>query len=79
MVELDGRLGHEGLGRFRDLRRDNAAAVSGEQTLRYGWFDVHGEQCRVAFQVAAVLSLRGWPGLPSRCQHCRLVPAELLG
>ena len=79
VVELDGRLGHEGLGRFHDLRRDNAAAVMGEQTLRYGWFDVRGEQCQVAFQVGGVLSLRGWAGPVTRCPRCRLVPAELLG
>lgn len=29
-VELDGRLGHEGDGRFRDRRRDNVGTVHGE-------------------------------------------------
>ena len=79
VVELDGRLGHEGQGRFRDMRRDNAAALEGEQTLRYGWSDVHGEQCRVALQVAAVLSRRGWDGLPDRCPRCRAIPLDALG
>ena len=40
IVELDGRLGHEGMGRFRDMRRDNAALVRGQATLRYGYFEI---------------------------------------
>jgi hypothetical protein len=34
VVELDGRLGHEGLGRFRDMWRDNLAALDALLTLR---------------------------------------------
>ena len=60
MVELDGRMGHEGTGRFRDLERDNAAAAAGELTLRYGWHDVADRACVAAFQLAAVLARRGW-------------------
>lgn len=79
VVELDGRLGHEGMGRFRDMRRDNSAAVNGEATLRYGWPDVTGQSCQVAFQVAAVLSRRGWLDLPTRCPRCRLVTDDIVG
>jgi hypothetical protein len=28
LVELDGKLGHQGKGRFRDMRRDNTHACS---------------------------------------------------
>lgn len=73
LVELDGRLGHEGSGRFRDLGRDNVATVDGLATLRYGHHDVHGSPCAVAFQVADVLTTRGWRGDLRRCQRCRRV------
>ena len=72
LVELDGRLGHEGAGRFRDFRRDNGFALRQLSTLRYGWFDVVDRPCQVAFQVGSVLVLRGWSGLPRRCDRCRL-------
>ncbi len=71
LVELDGRLGHEGAGRFRDYRRDNAFALRQLLTLRYGWFDVVDRPCNVAFQVASVMIARGWSGLPQRCDRCR--------
>ncbi len=48
IIELDGHLGHDGLGRFRDFRRDNAALIDGRITLRYGWADVTQESCAVA-------------------------------
>jgi very-short-patch-repair endonuclease len=73
LVELDGRLGHDGLGRFRDMRRDNVATTDGLATLRYGHRDVYGEPCAVAWQVADNLTLRGWTGLLTRCPRCRLV------
>ncbi|TDD72101.1 hypothetical protein E1262_04635 [Jiangella aurantiaca] len=66
-VELDGRLGHDGEGRFRDRRRDNAATVSGAWTLRYGHSEIFGEPCRVAQEQARVLHDRGWAGQPRRC------------
>lgn len=79
VVELDGRMGHEGLGRFRDMRRDNEALLRGEVTLRYGWSDVRGRSCAVAWQVASILIGRGWPGLPCRCSRCAFKPVEELG
>jgi very-short-patch-repair endonuclease len=70
VVELDGRLGHEGMGRFRDMTRDNLATVSGEASLRYGHADVAGEPCLVARQVGEVLVLRGWRGQFRLCGRC---------
>lgn len=70
LVELDGRAGHEGEGRFRDMRRDNAFMVARWLTLRYGWFDVVDRPCEVALQVAEALIECGWSGLPTRCPRC---------
>lgn len=79
VVELDGRLGHEGMGRFRDMRRDNAALVKGQATLRYGYIDVHCRGCEVAAEVATVLAARGWSGPHERCPRCRDVPEFDIG
>lgn len=68
VVELDGRLGHEGAGRFRDMVRDNRTLLAGEVTLRFGSVDVYQQQCLVARQVAAVLQQRGWEGRPTSCR-----------
>lgn len=73
LVELDGRLGHAGEGRFRDFRRDNDFAVRALLTLRYGWHDVAELSCEVAQQVGHVLATRGWDGVPDRCRRCRRV------
>lgn len=70
LVEVDGRLGHEGMGRFRDMDRDNHFVLARVSTLRYGWIDVVDHPCRVAFQVGAVLQHQGWSGEPSRCRRC---------
>jgi very-short-patch-repair endonuclease len=74
LAELDGRPGHEGTGRFRDMTRDNFALLAGEATLRLGWPDVAGDPCGVARLVARVLQQRGWTGEIVRCHRCRLVP-----
>lgn len=70
LVELDGRLGHDAAGRFRDMNRDNRFAMVSWTTLRYGWFDVAERPCDVAMQVGAALIARGWAGLPTRCRRC---------
>ena len=67
VVELDGRAAHPADGAFRDMRRDNVAALAGDTTLRYGWRDVVDDPCGVAMQVSAVLGLGGWTG---RAQPC---------
>ncbi|WP_051425854.1 type IV toxin-antitoxin system AbiEi family antitoxin domain-containing protein [Jiangella gansuensis] len=71
-VELDGRVGHVGEGRFRDRRRDNRATVDGHATLRYGHADVFGDPCGVAAEQARVLRARGWTGAVLACgPDCR--------
>jgi hypothetical protein len=67
VVELDGRLAHLADDPWRDKARDNAAAVGGQQTLRYGWLQVRRDPCQIAAQVAAVLRQRGWAGRPRPC------------
>ena len=79
VVELDGRLGHEGTGRFRDMRRDNLSVVHGFAPLRFGWSDVHADPCTTAAQLAHVLAARGWPGPFERCSRCRNVPNFRIG
>lgn len=71
LVELDGRLGHDDEGRFRDMWRDNQFTVRALLTLRYGWFDVVDRPCAVAAQVGTVLVQRGWSGSLTRCPRCR--------
>lgn len=71
VVELDGRLGHEGTGRFRDMILDNDAALRGQTTLRFGWHDVRGRPCELAGHVAQVLRRAGWTGTPVRCRRCQ--------
>jgi hypothetical protein len=66
-VELDGKASHPAEQRWRDNRRDNAAAADGILTLRYGWADVTERPCETAREVAAVLAQRGWPGPLRRC------------
>jgi hypothetical protein len=71
LVELDGRLFHEGVrARDRDLDRDLDAAASGEDTVRLGWGQVFGRPCVTATRLAAVLRLRGWAGPLLRCRRC---------
>jgi hypothetical protein len=70
VAELDGRAGHEGRGRHRDMRRDNRSTLVGESTLRYGWWDVLERPCLVAAEVAALLRRRGWRGVPHLCPNC---------
>ena len=70
IVELDGRKGHEGAGRFRDMNRDNLHVLAQRWTMRFGWFDVVDHPCLVAWQVAQALVDRGWTGLPVRCHRC---------
>lgn len=67
IVELDGILAHPAHARQEDARRDNANALSGNQTLRYGWVPVAYHACEVALEVATLLALRGWSGTPRPC------------
>jgi len=67
VVELDGQLAHLAEDQWRDKARDNAAAVDGRQSLRYGWTEVRWHPCATALQVAKVLRVRGWDGWPRPC------------
>jgi very-short-patch-repair endonuclease len=78
-VELDGRAAHPEEARFRDMRRDNAAAVDGETVLRYGWPDVTGDPCAGALQVATVLRRNGWTGVPRPCCPGCVIAKSLTG
>jgi hypothetical protein len=67
IVELDGKVGHDGEQVSQDKARDRAAAGTGQQTVRFEWKDVHGAPCKSAAEVAAVLRARGWTGDPRPC------------
>jgi very-short-patch-repair endonuclease len=73
IVELDGRTGHEGSGRVRDMWRDNVASTEGWNTLRYGSYDLARNPCDIARQVAKVLRAHGWTAQLRPCVRCRLV------
>lgn len=70
LVELDGRIGHVEEGMWRDRKRDNAHAVVGWLTLRFGWFEVVHTPCAIAADLAAVLRARGWTGVVRACPSC---------
>ena len=76
LVELDGLLDHEGLGRARDMNRDNLHALVGAITLRFGWLAVADRPCAVAWQVHVALRQRGFSEPFQRCVHCAGVPEE---
>jgi hypothetical protein len=69
IVEVDGRLGHEGWhGRRRDGRRDRAAARAGRLSVRVFWDELVQTPCDLAVEVAELLRARGWRG---RLRPCR--------
>ena len=74
IVELDGRAGHEGIGRFRDMDRDNRHALVDATTLRYGHYDLASRPCAVACQVYFALAVRGYLEVFLRCRRCIVVP-----
>lgn len=70
VIELDGRLGHQGARRWKDHRLDNRNTRRGWATLRYGWDDVVAKPCAVAAEIAWLFRARGWQGSPTRCPRC---------
>ena len=75
VVELDGRLGHEGPdARVKDGIRDRRGAAIGWLTIRAFWRDVAGHPCDLAADTGAVLRTRGWPGPvhPCRRRECTI-------
>ena len=70
VVEVDGRLGHEGWdGRRRDGRRDRRAARSGRLTVRVFWDELVQSPCDLAVEVGELLRSRGWTGAPGACRR----------
>jgi hypothetical protein len=68
LVELDGRLGHEGPGRVQDGRRDGRGARLGWLTVRALWPDVV-RPCLLAEEVGAILTSRGSEVRPHPCRR----------
>jgi hypothetical protein len=68
-AELDGTAAHPADEQWRDKRRDNANAVQGIVTLRFGFVDLGDRRCETAAAVATVLRLRGWAGTPRPCSR----------
>jgi len=66
-AELDGTAAHPADEQWRDKRRDNANAVMGIVTLRFGLPDLNDHRCETAESVATLLRLRGWTGSPYPC------------
>ncbi len=70
VLEIDGRLGHEGwAGRVRDGRRDRASALEGRLTVRGYWTEVAATPCAFADEVGSLLQVRGWRGSPRPCRR----------
>jgi hypothetical protein len=66
-VELDGTAAHPADEQWRDRRRDNANAVSGIVTLRFGLLDLGEHRCETAAAVAALLRRHSWTGSLRAC------------
>ncbi len=67
IAEVDGRTGHaDAMSTWRDMRRDNTAMLQGKITLRFG-YQLVSDPCAAAGQIAAALTLRGWPGVLTPC------------
>jgi hypothetical protein len=58
--ELDGQVAHPAESRWKDIGRDNAAALAGLTTMRFSWLDITANPCEVAAMVATILSQRGY-------------------
>jgi hypothetical protein len=68
VVELDGRLGHEGFAsRAEDMTRDNHAEAGRKRTLRIGYRHTMSQACETALVVADILQQQGWHGRPRPC------------
>ena len=66
-VELDGTAAHPEDEQWRDKRRDNANAVGGLVTLRFGFPELGDHRCESARQVATLLRSHGWTDSPRPC------------
>jgi very-short-patch-repair endonuclease len=70
VVELDGDLAHPVDGKGRDDSRDNANALAGYQTLRYGWVPVAYHACTTALEVFTLLRRNGLRAPFRPCKTC---------
>ena len=68
-VELDGTAAHPADEQWRDKRRDNANAVDGLVTLRFGLLDLGERRCETAAAVAMLLRRHGWTGSLRGCMR----------
>lgn len=75
IAELDGLLGHRGVGEAHDAWRDARHLALGEATVRFGWGDVVRRPCATAALLADVLRSRGWAGTMRRCPACPDAPS----
>ena len=69
LVELDGRLGHQGAARVGDGIRDRRSATRGWLTVRAFWVDVAVHPCELAGEMGEILVDRGWTGAPRACRR----------
>jgi very-short-patch-repair endonuclease len=77
VVELDGQAAHPVDARDRDSFRDNAGAVAGLATLRYGPGEVVDHPCELAQQIGSVIGRNGWRGRLRRCgPTCRITTSR---
>jgi hypothetical protein len=75
-VEVDGTAAHPADEQWRDKRRDNANAVRGIVTLRFGLLDLGDRRCETASAVAALLRRHGWTGSLRACgRGCVAAPS----
>lgn len=75
IVEVDGRLGHDGWrARQAEGRRDLQAAREGWLTVRTHWIEITERPCDLAAELDAVFRSRGWTGAvkPCRRRSCAL-------
>jgi hypothetical protein len=79
-TELDGTAAHSADEQWRDKRRDNANAVNGIVTLRFGLLDLDDRRCDTADAVATLLRRRGWMGAPRACgDGCKVEAFMIMG
>jgi hypothetical protein len=69
LVELDGRLGHDGPARINDGVRDRRSATKGWLTVRAFWPDVAVTPCELSVELGGVFASRGWTGAPRACRR----------
>lgn len=68
IVELDGRLWHDGVRkRAKDMDRDLDAAADGRDSVRVSWAQCVDTPCATAGRLGRLLQRRGWRGTVHPC------------